>query len=321
MKKRTRTILKTALPLLLGVFLIWYSIGGSTPAERTELWQSISNVNPYWTALSVVLGVLSHLSRAYRWKYLLEPLGYRPGLGISFMAVMAGYLANLGIPRSGEVLRAGILSSYRNLPFEKVFGTIISERVIDVCMLLLSVGLAAIFQSDNLISYFSENNINPFFGLLVMLGLLALGLLFLKIIRRSANPFLMKIHGFAIGLLNGMKSVLHLKHKKAFLFHTLFIWALYILMFYVLKFAIPETSTLDFGVMLLAFVVGSFAISLTNGGIGIYPLAIAAILGGFGVDQQAGEAFGWVVWGSQTIMNIILGGLSLIFMPILRKTE
>ncbi len=321
MNKRTRTVLKTVLPLLLGVFLIWYSIGSSTPTEREELWKSISHANPYWIILSLFLGLLSHWSRAYRWKYLLEPLGYRPGTLISFMAVMTGYLANLGIPRSGEVLRAATLTSYRDVPFEKSFGTIISERMVDLCMLMLIVGIAALFQSDNLISFFSRNNINPFFSILALLCLLALGVIFLKVVRRTTNPFLVKIRDFATGLLNGMKSILHLKHKAAFIFHTIFIWTMYVLMFYILKFAIPETSSLDFGVILLAFVVGSFAISLTNGGIGIYPLAIAAILTQFGIDQQLGEAFGWIIWGSQTLMNIILGGLSLIFMPILRKSQ
>lgn len=321
MKRRTRTILKTALPLLLGVFLIWYSIGSSTPSERAELWESISNANPFWIALSLLFGVLSHWSRAYRWKFLLEPLGYRPGISISFMAVMAGYLANLGIPRSGEVLRAASLTTYRDVPFEKAFGTIISERMVDLCMLLLIVALAAVFQSDNLFSYFSRNNINPFMSLLVLLGLLVLGLFFLKIIRRSSNKFLVKIRDFATGLLKGMRSIFHLENKTAFFFHTVFIWTMYVMMFYVLKFAIPETASLPFDVVLLAFVVGSFAISVTNGGIGIYPIAIAAVLAGFGIDRQAGGAFGWVVWGSQTFMNILLGGLSLLFMPILRRKE
>lgn len=321
MKKTTQTILKTTLPLLLGIFLIWFSISNSTPSERIELWKSITHANPFWISLSLFFGLLSHLSRAYRWKYLLEPLGYHPGLSISFMAVMAGYLANLGIPRSGEVLRAASLSTYRNVPFDKGFGTIISERMVDLCMLLLIVGVTAIFQSNLLFSYFSKNNINPFFTILALLILLIIGLVFLKMLQRSTNSFLLKIKNFGINLLNGMKSIFHLKHKTAFLFHTFFIWTMYVLMFYVLKFAIPATASLDFGVVMLAFVVGSFAISVTNGGIGIYPLAIGAILLEFGIDQQAGVAFGWIIWGSQTLMNIILGGVSLILMPLLKKNR
>ena len=224
-------------------------------------------------------------------------MGYTPKFANGFMAVMIGYLANLGIPRSGEVLRAATMTTYENVPFEKGFGTIISERVVDLCMLILIVGLAALFQTDNLVRYFSENEINPFMGILVLLVLLVLGLVFLRLIRRSTHTFLVKIREFALGLLKGMKSILHLKHRKAFLFHTFFIWTMYVLMFYVLKFSIPETSDLQLGAILVAFVVGSFAISVTNGGVGIYPLAIAAILVEFGIDKPSGEAFGWIVWG------------------------
>ena len=117
MKRKIIKILKIVLPLLLGVFLIWYSLKSATPQERQELWENISTANPWFLLLSMLFGGLSHLSRAYRWKFMLEPLGYKPKLANSFMAVMAGYLANFGIPRSGEVLRAASLSSYEKVPF------------------------------------------------------------------------------------------------------------------------------------------------------------------------------------------------------------
>lgn len=319
MKKSTINLLKIILPLALGVFLIWYSVSSATPAERAKLWENISHANPFWIALSLTFGLLSHLSRAYRWNYLLEPIGYKLKFANSFMAVMIAYLANLGIPRSGEVLRAASISTYEQVPFDKGFGTIISERIADLCMLLLIVGITAILQTDNLLNYFSTNNINPFTGIILLLGLLVLGLLFVRTIRRSTNKILVKLRNFATGLLVGMKSILHLKHKKAFLFHTFFIWAMYVSMFYVMKFAIPETTDLQIGAILVAFVVGSFAISLTNGGIGIYPIAIGAVLVWFGIDEQSGEAFGWVIWGSQTLLNIIFGGLSFLFLPVYNK--
>ncbi|NJX17107.1 lysylphosphatidylglycerol synthase transmembrane domain-containing protein, partial [Tamlana crocina] len=127
MKKKLLKFTKTFLPLLLGVFLIWYSLSSATPQEREELWNNIKLAELEWVMLSVFFGILSHLSRAYRWKYLLEPLGYRPQFANSFMAVMGGYLANLGVPRSGEVLRAATVSTYEDIPFDKAFGTIVSE--------------------------------------------------------------------------------------------------------------------------------------------------------------------------------------------------
>ncbi|HET8809937.1 MAG TPA: lysylphosphatidylglycerol synthase transmembrane domain-containing protein [Flavobacteriaceae bacterium] len=321
MNKKLRHILKIVLPLALGVLLIWYSISSATPAEREKLWENISHADLFWVFLSIFCGFLSHFSRAYRWKYLLEPMGYQPKLANRFMAVMIAYLANLGIPRSGEVLRAATLTSYENVPFEKGFGTIISERIADLCMLLLIVGIATLLQTDNVLRYFSENNINPFMGILVLLVLLVLGLVFVKLIRKSTHPLLVKVKNFAVGLLEGMKSILRLKRKKAFLFHTFFIWAMYVLMFYVMKFAIPETSQLEIGAVLVAFVVGSFAISVTNGGIGIYPIAIGAVLVWYQIDQQSGEAFGWVIWGSQTLLNIVLGGLSFVLLPVFNRRK
>lgn len=309
------------LPLALGVFLIWYSIGSSTPAERATLWNNISHAKPFWISLSLFFGILSHLSRAYRWNCLLEPLGHKVKFPNSFMAVMVAYLANLGIPRTGEVLRAATVSTYENVPFEKGFGTIISERIIDLCMLLLIVGVTALLQTDNLLNYFSANQINPFTGVIILLLLLLCGLLFIRLIRKSTHKILVKIREFAIGILEGMKSIFRLRQKKTFLFHTLSIWVLYILMFYVMKFAIPQTSELQIGAILVAFVVGSFAISLTNGGIGIYPLAIGAVLIWFGIDQQSGEAFGWIIWGSQTALNILLGGLSFFLLPVYNRLK
>ncbi|WP_097054869.1 lysylphosphatidylglycerol synthase transmembrane domain-containing protein [Salinimicrobium sediminis] len=321
MKKKLFRFTKTFLPLLLGVFLIWYSLSSATPQEREELWNNIKLAELEWVMLSVFFGILSHLSRAYRWKYLLEPLGFRPQFANSFMAVMGGYLANLGVPRSGEVLRAATVSTYEDIPFDKAFGTIVSERIADVIMLLLITLFGFLIQTERLILYFSENEINPFISLGLLLLLLGFGIAFLNLIRRSNHPFMVKIRDFAIGLLEGMRSILKMKHKKGFLIHTFFIWIMYLLMFYVIKYALPETESLTIAGFMAAFIVGSFAISTTNGGIGVYPIAMGAVLLLFGINQQAGEAFGWIMWGSQTLMVIILGGLSLLFLPLYNQKK
>jgi len=321
LKKTIIKILKIILPLSLGVFLIWFSIRNSTPLEREELLNNIRSANPIFIIISIICGLLSHLSRAYRWKFLLEPLGYKPKFPNSFMAVMIAYLANFGIPRSGEVLRGVTISSYENIPFEKAFGTIISERIADFIMLLLVIAAAMILQTEYLLSYFDENNINPFLTFAILLGVLAFGVLVLKLIRNSKIGIFKKIKKFAKGLLEGMRSILKMKQKGAFLFHTFFIWIMYICMFYALIFTVPETANLPFGVVLLAFVVGSFAISATNGGIGVYPIAIGASLMIFGISKQGGEAFGWITWGTQTLLIIIVGGLSFLILPIYNRKK
>lgn len=237
------------------------------------------------------------------------------------MAVMAAYLANLGIPRSGEVLRAATVSSYEKIPFEKTFGTIIAERVADLVMLLLILTGAVFIHADALLPFFEKNNINPFWTILALVIVVALGILFLKIIQRSSHPFLIKIKNFGLGILEGMRSMLKMKKTWAFILHTFFIWTMYVLMFYLMKFAIPATANLSLGAILVAFVVGSFAISITNGGIGIYPIAVGAALTLFGISKEAGEAFGWLVWGTQTLLNLVVGGFSLLLLPFLNRNH
>ena len=321
MKKKIFRFSKTFLPLLLGIFLIWYSLSSATPLERQELWNNILLADLKWVFLSVFCGILSHLSRAYRWKYLLEPLGYKPRLANSFMAVMGGYLANLGVPRSGEILRGATISTYENVPFDKAFGTIVSERIADLAMVLLITTFGFLIQTENLINYFENNNINPFLSMGILLVLIIIGVIFLNLVRRSNHPLMIKIRDFARGLLEGMRSIVRMKKKKEFLFHTLFIWTMYLLMFYVIKYAIPETNSLSLAGFMAAFIAGSFAITTTNGGIGVYPIAMGAVLLLFGINQQAGEAFGWIMWGSQTLMVVILGGLSFLFLPIYNQKK
>lgn len=248
-------------------------------------------------------------------------MGYQPRFLNSFMAVMAGYLANFGIPRSGEVLRGATVAGYEKIPFEKAFGTIISERIIDFLMLLLIVGLTLLLQAEYLLTYFRENQINPLLSLGILLGAVLVLVLILKQIKKAKSGLLLKIKDFARGLLEGMRSILKMKNKMAFFGHTLFIWLMYILMFYVVIFTVPELTSLPFGVVMVAFVVGSFAISTTNAGVGVYPVAIGASFALFDVSRQAGEAFGWITWGSQTLLIIIVGGLSFLFLPVFNRNK
>lgn len=319
MNKKLIKILKIILPLSLGVFLIWYSLKNATVQEREQLLENITQAHPGFIMLSVLFGLLSHLSRAYRWKFLLEPMGYKPRFPNSFMAVMVGYLANFGIPRSGEVLRGVTVSSYEQIPFEKAFGTIISERIADFLMLLLVIGLTLILQTEYLLAYFDQNNINPFFTIAMLFVIVLVGVIILKQIQKAESGILLKVKEFAKGLLEGMRSIFRMKNKGAFLFHTVFIWVMYVLMFYILIFTVPETSGMSFGVVMVAFVVGSFAISATNGGIGVYPIAIGASLMLFGISKEGGEAFGWITWGTQTLLVIIVGGFSFLFLPVFNR--
>lgn len=314
-------VLKTLVPLSLGIFLIYYSLGNLSVEDRKLLWVQIKSTNPYWLSLSVFIGVLSHISRAYRWKYLLEPLGYKPRLNVSFSAVMIGYTANLGIPRSGELLRAVTLSNYDKFAVQKVIGTVITERIIDLVMLLIIICITFLFNTDLLLSYFEQQKIEPLktlYGLLIGAFILVAGFYILKKINFS---FLNKVKTFIYEIYEGILSVFTMKNKSAFIFHTIFIWFAYIGMFFVVKYCIPETVNLPFSAILMAFVAGSFAMSATNGGIGAYPIAIGLVLLLFDITKSDGEAYGWIMWASHTLMTVVIGGLCFMYLSLFLKKK
>jgi len=271
--------------------------------------------------LSVVFGILSHLSRAYRWKFLLAPLGYQPRLINSVLAVLIAYISNLGIPRSGEILRATTLSTYEKITFEKTFGTIVAERLVDLVLLLGFVITALILQFDIIWEILSEKRISPT-QILAGLGILSIGYLILrKLFKQSKNPLVQKIKTFITGLAEGVLSIKNMPNKGLFIAHTLFIWIMYLAMFYVIKWTVPETASLGLNAILPAFVVGGLAISATNGGIGIYPFSVALVLTAFNISNEAGLAFGWIMWTSQTLMIIVFGSLSFFVLPLVNRQQ
>ena len=307
--------------MALGLFLVWYSYNSTSGEERRRIIHYISNADPFWIGLSVVLGILSHMSRAVRWRYLLAPLGYRPRTLNTIFIVLIAYFANLGIPRSGEVLRATALTTYENVPFEKGFGTIVTERVVDLIMLLLIIALALVLQTDIILGFLEDRG----FSLMGTAGLLAVGLLgfllALYLIKRSNSSFAKKLKVFLRGLVDGLLSVFKMKRKWPFLLHTLFIWVAYVGMFWVIKHTVAETQALGFSQLLVAFVAGAFAISTTNGGVGLYPIAVSAALGIFGISPVSGNAFGWIMWIAQTLMVVVFGAISFVVLPLLNRNR
>lgn len=302
---------------MLAVFFGWYTFS-KLP---------ISDILPYfkkahygWIGLGMLCGLLSHLSRAYRWKFQLEPMNYKVKLPNSIMAVFITYLANYGIPRSGEVLRAAVLTNYEGVPFEKAFGTIVAERVADFLILLLIIAVTLVLQFDFIYSLL-EKSFQP--QKLIILAIIAVCLfigliIYLKI---SQSIFALKAKRFVKGLMEGILSIFKMKHKWAFIFHTIFIWTMYLLMFYVTTFAVEDLNGVTIGAVLIAFIAGSFTIATTNGGIFVFPLAIAAAFSLFEIPEIPAVAFGWIMWSAQTLMIIILGSLSFIWLPIYNKIK
>ena len=311
-------VLKNIVPLGLGLYLVYYSFANTSEADRQQIIISIKQADLRFVFLSLVFGAFSHLSRAYRWSYLLRPLGYRPTFMMRILTVMISYFSNLGIPRSGEVLRATALATYANVPFEKSFGTIVTERIIDLVMLFSLIGLGFVLQGELLLKVIGNLSLD---GMLIVWMVLAASVFFLGIrqLKRSQHALAVKIIRFFTGLWQGMLSIRAIKGKWAFVGHTLFIWAMYLMMFWVVTLALPETSGLSFSVLIPAFVAGGFAMSATNGGIGLYPIAVAAALQAFAIPNPQALAFGWVMWTGQTLMVVVFGSLSFLLLPVLYK--
>lgn len=297
--------------------MVWYSL---SQISISALVKYFKNANYFWIILGVSLGILSHVSRAYRWLFMAEPLGYKPKLANSFMAVYSAYLINLTIPRAGEVARASILSTYEDVPFDKGFGTIVAERVADTIMLLLIIGAALVLEFEFIYNFLLEkfNTSVLLIGLLVLI--IAGGILFL-FIKTSSSSIALKVKNFINGLIEGTLSIFKMKKKWPFVFHTVFIWVMYLSMFYITTKALPELQGITVGAVLIGFILASFSIAATNGGIGSFPEAVVFAFTLFSVSEDPSRAFGWIMWSAQTLIIIVFGGLALFFLPIYNRKK
>lgn len=316
MSLKTKKSLKIIIPLLFGGGLIWYLFTIIPPKTLLEYFK---NANYWWISLGLFFGILSHLSRAYRWKFMLEPMGYTPRFINSALAVLIGYFVNLAIPRAGEVSRASVMANYENIPFEKGFGTIVAERIADLIMMFLIIGVTLLIQFDFILQLVKEK-LDPVKIIIGLAVCLIGGFFFYKYVRKSTKGVGLKIKNFIKSLVEGVTSIFRMKNKWPFIFHTVFIWAMYVLMFWATIPAI-EGLQVPFGGILVGFIAGGFSIAATNGGIGLYPLAVAGAFTLFGVPEEPSTAFGSVMWAAQTAMVILFGGLSFLLLPICNKAK
>ncbi len=316
MNATQKKIVKISLPLLLGGVLVWYSLTGM---DQEKMVFHLKNANYAWIFLGLFFGILSHLSRAYRWKFMLAPMGYNPKFTNSVLAVLIGYFVNLAIPRAGEVSRATVMVNYENIPFEKGFGTIVAERIADLIMMFLIIGITLFFQFDFILTLVAKN-FDPLKIGMIFMGVIVVIILFSSFVKKAKQGILLKIKNFVLSLIEGVTSILKMKKKWAFIFHTIFIWAMYVAMFWA---TIPAIQGLEVpvGGMLVGFIAGGFSIAATNGGIGSYPLAVMGAFLLFNVPESPSEAFGWIMWSAQTLMIVVFGGLAFLVLPLFNKKK
>lgn len=293
---------------------------------KVDIWQIIgeafARANYWWVLLSIVLSLISHISRAMRWKMMFKPMGYEPKLGNAFGAVMVNYLANLAFPRLGEVLRCTILARYEKIPIHKSLGTMITERVLDVICLGVIFLLMIILQRDIFYEFYNTYMPEQQGGMMkiYLLGGMAVAFAIGFFLYHSGRlPFRDKIRDLATGLWDGIRSIRQLDKPWLFVFHTVLIWVMYFWMTAVTLGILAETSTVTAlaGFPMLFF--GGIAMVAVQGGLGLYPYFISKILLLYGVVETVGYAFGWIMWTAQTVLVIVVGLLAMLFLALYNR--
>ncbi|MEL6864827.1 MAG: lysylphosphatidylglycerol synthase transmembrane domain-containing protein [Bacteroidota bacterium] len=329
----------------LGIFYLVYTkqaaayqeqcIIDNIPAADCNLVEKIisdfRSVQYFWIFMVLLAFTISNYSRAARWLMLMHPLGYRPRLINAFFTVIIGYFANLGLPRVGEVIRAGMIAQYEKMAPEKVMGTIVVSRMMDVLSLLVVIGLAFILEFDRLWNYLS-GYLTKFMGnmgatlsfvLPFFFGSMLLGLGLIYYFRKTLMQWTLvqKIRAILLGFKEGLQTIGQLERPWLFLFHTVNIWVMYFLMTYLSFFAFAPTAALGPVAGLMVFVFGAFGIVIPSpGGLGPYHFLVVEALALYNIGGDDAFSFANILFFSVQIgCNVILGILSLVLLPIINR--
>jgi uncharacterized protein (TIRG00374 family) len=331
MNEKLKTAIKITIFFTIGILIFWW-VYKDQDIEKIK--DALKNANYFWIVFSFFLAFLSHLSRARRWKILIQPLGYNPSLKNAFFATMVMYLSNMAIPRSGEVARCGVMTKYEKVPFTKLLGTVVIDRIFDFIMLFLMLGVVLLTQLSMVLKMLNNNpDIKDKIWDIIHSTPLLIGLFIASIVSvfivykfryklRNLKIYI-KFREMALNFAEGIKTVKHMERKLEFLFHTVFIWTMYFLMIYVGFWSFSFTANLGVLTALTVFVLASFGmVAPSPGGIGTWHFMVIQTLLVYGVSQGAeAAAFAFAIHGSMTLFLIFLGFVSLVLLPVVnRKT-
>jgi uncharacterized protein (TIRG00374 family) len=314
-----------------GIFLVWWQLKGMTAEQKTQFTTALRNAD-YWLIIPIVfMSLLSHLSRSYRWKLLLEPLGYNPKIKNVFTVTMVGYLANAAIPRLGEILKCTFLSKYEKIKVDKLVGSILIERTFDLFCFFLFICITVLIQFNKISGFikekfqaFEENAGIPFWAkCLIIGGSLISVYLVLKFLQKKfpENKTIFRVNNFLKGIGQGFAAIKNLKKRNQFIAHTLFIWAMYLLQIYVGFKAMEHTMALDLRAACSVLVLASLAMIITPNGIGLFPIFVMQTLVLYGIEVVEGKAFGWLIWSVSTSITLVVGFACLILLPYINKRK
>ena len=297
----------------LGIGVLLFYMAFSMVEDREALWNDMRSAS--WTGLilSFVMGYLAIVSRGLRWVILLDPLGHKPSPIRTVHAVTFAYFANTFIPRSGELARCAALNQTDDIPVDQLFGTVISERVVDFVILMV---LTCIAVFSNLPAFLGliegaelPDTTNAVIGGFDLLG--ALGLAWFKRKMLLQLSFAQKVLSFLKGIWEGLNSIRQMKRKGMFLFHTFFIWSMYFFMAWVIFKSIGAVASITVTQALFIMVAGGFGMVMpAPGGVGAYHWAVMLGFSALGYAQELGFAVANVIWITQTAMIVITGGIA-----------
>ncbi|MDQ3535379.1 MAG: flippase-like domain-containing protein, partial [Bacteroidota bacterium] len=286
-----------------------------------------------WVILSVLLSIISHFARAYRWNILISPLGYKLNIFRTFLAVMVGYFANLLLPRMGEVTKCAVLKRTDNVPLTLSLGTVVAERVLDFIVLMSLLAITIIVEYNLLKDFFFGFFYNKTSGLgenlvgIYMMGGFIILMIILVVVfgkklfnKMRSLSFIYKFKATLKELIKGLLSIKTIENKTGFWFSTVIIWVMYYLMAYIVVFALPQTSGLGFTAGLTILVMGGLGMAApVQGGIGTYHALVSSVLVLYGIKETDGVLFATVLHTSQTLMVLVVGGICLLFVSFSRR--
>jgi uncharacterized protein (TIRG00374 family) len=313
---------------------VWWSVRKITDKGWEDIKNAFRNANYLLIIPVMITLLLSHYSRALRWKILMEPMGYKPRLANVYMAVLIGYMANLAVPRLGEVLKCTILARYEKVPADKLVGTIVAERAFDVLCLVLVI-LITFFTQADLIGGYLNDTLNTIVQsktsslsaskIIMLAGILLLGIAAVVVVFKKFShiKFIQKIKTIFEGIWHGITSVRYLKNKGWFIFHTIFIWSMYLLSVQIGFWAMKETAVYSIPNALSVLTMGSLAmiVPAPGGGIGVYAWFVQNTMLIYGLKETIGFAFGQLMWSVQFFFALISGFIALSLLPYLNKNR
>lgn len=330
MNKTLSSALKIVFFLGLGILLFWLVLRGQ---NLQLIGENLSKADYKWALLSLVFGFVSNVNRSARWNMLLKPLGYTPRYVNTFIAVMVGYFANLGLPRLGEVTRCAILSRYEGVPMDKSFGTVFTERVIDVICLFICVCITLLVEFDKVGGIAMDFIVTPltskftggsytFYALLIGLVVMLVGAIYVGFKYFSHTAIFSRIKNVLRGFAQGIQSVRRVDNIGWFVFHTVCMWCMYWMMAYVCFFCFDFTSTLSVFTGFVIMVFGAFGFAApVQGGFGVYHFIVSQTLTQYGVSQENGMSYAILAHAAQTVAVIVFGLIALVALPFINRKK